>query len=218
MPSRDAPREQAERGAHGEAERMDSAAMRRDPGGRRVGLAAIWRVLRGGGRGGTTDPRARLAALEVDLRERNAEVAQLRTEYQRLSSDRERVRAEARREGAQALAERLAQPLSQLATMQVLAESKRDVSVSDVLKLVARAESALLAAGATRVGAVGEQVAFDPQLHRPLADSEVVSGADVRVRFIGYRLGEAVLLKAQVSAAAPSAWRQDETGVGGREQ
>ena len=185
--------------------------MSRETRGRRAGLAGIWRALRRSGE----DPRARLAAAEIDLRERDAEVAGLRAEYERLSGEYECALAEARGAGMQALAGQLAQPFAQLASMQALAERGREVSVADVLKLVARAEAVLLEAGMTRLGVVGERAVFDPHLHRPLADGEIAPGTAVTIRFLGYRLGETVLLRALVSPSDAHEGRAAEVAARG---
>lgn len=160
-------------------------------------LKAAWQALRGGPER-VGDPRARLAALELDVRERDAEVAWLREEYRRLSSETERARATAAQEQLRVLAERLAPAMSQLATLQALAEAREDVRVLDVLQLVGRVEAVLAEAGCERVGSVGAEVPFDPSLHQCLNSTRVPRGAAVSVRFVGYRLGETMLLKAMV--------------------
>lgn len=148
-------------------------------------LAAAWQALRGAPVPEPGDPRARIAAVELDLRDRDAELERLRAEYDRLGGQAARDRAGAAAVGLGALVRHLAPLLSQLATMQSLAESGREVRVQDILKLFGKVQSVLAGAGLARIGTVGEQVPFDTRLHQ----------------LVGYRLGEAILLKAMVSRA-----------------
>ncbi len=177
-------------------------------------MAAAWQVLIGSaGAVGVTDQagrsdraaapavdlRNRLAARELDLRERDAELARVREEYDRLRVQAEHDRAGAASAGFDALARRLAPLLSQLATMQALAESERPLRAEDVLRLFAKVEHLLAEAGLARIGAVGEQAAFDTRVHQRMSGADVRDGDPVTLRFVGYRLGETILLKAMVS-------------------
>jgi molecular chaperone GrpE len=165
-------------------------------------MAAAWQVVTGspgGGQGTAVDPRNRLATLELDLRERDAELARVREEYEQLRVHAERERAGAAGAGFDALARRLAPLLSQLATMQALAEGERPLRAEDVLRLFAKIERVLGEEGLIRVGAVGEQTGFDTRLHQRMSGADVRDGDPVTVRFVGYRLGETILLKAMVS-------------------
>jgi molecular chaperone GrpE (heat shock protein) len=164
-------------------------------------LSAAWQALRGAPPPEPGDPRARIAALELDLRARDAELNRVRAEYERLGGQAERERAGAAAAGLGALARHLAPLLSQLATIQALAEGGREVRVQDILKLFGKVESVLAEAGLARIGTVGEQVPFDTRLHQRLSGADVADDAAVAVRFVGYRLGETILLKALVSRA-----------------
>lgn len=167
----------------------------------RIGTA--WRLLVGGGApsagGAAADPRTRLAALELDLHGRDAELARVREEYERLRGQAERDKAGAAQAGLDALARRLAPLLSQLATMQALAQGERPVRAEDVLKLFGKVEQVLAQAGLERIGTVGARSAFDTRVHQRLSGADVRDGDAVTVRFVGYRLGESILLKAMVS-------------------
>jgi molecular chaperone GrpE (heat shock protein) len=48
---------------------------------------------------------------------------------------------------------------------------------------------------------VGGQVPFDTRLHQRLSGADVQDDSVVAVRFVGYRLGETIVLKALVSRA-----------------
>ena len=156
------------------------------------------------------DLRPRVAGLELDLRERDAELARVRVEYARRQAQAERELGAAAAAGLDALARQLAPLLSQLATMQALAEAARPLRVEDTLKLFAKVEHVLTAAGLERIGSVGQNTPFDTRLHQRMSGADVHDNAAVTVRFVGYRLGETVLLKAMVSRheAAAGAPRQ----------
>lgn len=191
-------------------------------------LAAAWQVMTGSasasgvadqaGRSDhpeapAADPRNRIAALELDLRERDAQLARVREEYERLRTQAERERAGAANAGFDALARRLAPLLSQLATMQALAEGERPLRAEDVLKLFAKVEHVLAEAGLARIGAVGEQVAFDTRVHQRMSGADVRDGDPVTLRFVGYRLGEAILLKAMVSRSGAAREAVDDAAA-----
>lgn len=145
------------------------------------------------------DPRIRIATLEMDLRDRDAEIGRLRQEYDRLREQAVRQQSEAATGGLEALARRLAPLLSQLATMQALAGAGRPLRAEDILALFGQVEQRLTEAGLTRVGTVGAEEPFDTRHHQRMSGCDVRDGDPVTVRFVGYRLGEKVLLKAMVS-------------------
>lgn len=147
------------------------------------------------------DMRNRIAALELDLRQKDDEIAALREEYERLRQQGERERSSAAGAGFDALARRLAPLLSQLATMQSLAGGERAPRLEDVFKLIGMLERALDESGLMRIGAAGEETAFDTRWHQCMSGDEIDDGDRIRVRFIGYRHGENILLKAMVSRA-----------------
>lgn len=147
------------------------------------------------------DLRNRVAALELDLRQKDDEIAALREEYERLRQQGERERNSAASAGFDALMRRLAPLLSQLATMESMAGGERAPRIEDVFRLFDMLERVLAEGGLARIGTVGEETAFDTRRHQRLGGTEVDDGDRIRVRFAGYRLGEAVLLKAMVSRA-----------------
>lgn len=150
------------------------------------------------------DLRNRVASLELDLRQKDEEIAALREEYERLREQGERDRDRAAGAGFDALARRLAPLLSQLATMESLAGGERAPRPEDVFKLLGMLEKVLAGDGLARIGAVGEETAFDARWHQRIGGAEVDDGDMIRVRFVGYRVGENVLLKAMVSRAVPN--------------
>jgi len=176
-------------------------------------IKAAWADLRAGGvapEGAAADPRLRTAALEMDLRDRDEEIRRLRQEYERLREQAERQQAGAAAVGFEALARKLAPLLSQLATMQTLAGEGRAVRTEDVLKLFGKVEQVLAGAGLTPVGTVGTEEPFDTHWHQRMSGAALRDGDPVTVRFVGYRLGEAILLKAMVSGKGGAAEPADE--------
>lgn len=147
------------------------------------------------------DLRNRVASLELDLRQKDEEIAALREEYERLREQGIRERDSAARAGFGALARRLAPLLAQLATMESLAGGERAPRLEDVFKLFDMLEKVLAEDGLVRIGAVGEETSFDARWHQRIGGAEVDDGDRIRVRFVGYRMGENVLLKAMVSRA-----------------
>lgn len=156
------------------------------------------------------DPRSRIAALEMDLRDRDAEIGRLRQEYDRLRKQADREQAEAAAGGFEALARKLAPLLSQLATMQALAAAGRALRAEDILTLFGKVEQRLTEAGLTRVGTVGAEEPFDTRHHQRMSGADVRDGDPITVRFVGYRLGEKVLLKAMVSRQGGATVSDDE--------
>lgn len=148
------------------------------------------------------DLRNRVASLELDLRQKDDEIAALREEYERLRQQVERERGSAASAGFDALARRLAPLLAQLATMESMAGGERAPRLEDVFKLFDMLEKALAEGGLARIGTVGEEAVFDTRWHQRIGGAEVDDGDRTRVRFVGYRMGENVLLKAMVSRAA----------------
>jgi len=148
------------------------------------------------------DLRNRVASLELDLRQKDDEVAALREEYEWLREQGKRERDSTASAGFDALVRRLAPLLSQLATMESLAGGERAPRLEDAFKLFDMLEKVLAEDGLMRIGTVGEETTFDARWHQRIGGAEVDDGDRIRVRFIGYRMGENVLLKAMVSSAS----------------
>lgn len=147
------------------------------------------------------DLRNHVAELELDLHQKDGEIDALREEYERLREQGKRERERAASTGFGELARRLAPLLAQLATMEALAGGERAPRLEDVFRLFGTLEDVLAEGGLARIGAVGDVTAFDTALHQRIGGTEVDDGDPVRVRFVGYRLGKAILLKAMVSRA-----------------
>jgi len=176
-------------------------------------VKAAWGTLRAEkapGEGTAADLKTRVAALEMDLRDRDEEIRRLRQEYGLQQEQAERQQATASAVGFEALARKLAPLFSQLATMQALADAGRAVRTEDILKLFGKVEQMLAGAGLVRVGTVGAAAPFDTRLHQRMSGADLRDNDPVTVRFVGYRLGETILLKAMVSRQGGAAEPEDE--------
>ncbi len=151
------------------------------------------------------DVERELARLRLDLRARDEEIARLRAEYARRDDRAGAETAAAGREAVGAMIEAAAPVLSQLATLRQMGAGGREVRAADALKLAGKLEEALRGAGLDPIGEPGAETEFDPTLHQRMSGGDVKDGDRVRVRFIGYRYGGEVRLKALVSRAGQPA-------------
>ncbi|MBP7638302.1 MAG: hypothetical protein KBA18_10535 [Kiritimatiellae bacterium] len=141
---------------------------------------------------------ARVASLEMDLRERDERIRKMQAEHGHLETARQRAETDAGADALARLFKRLAGPLSNLATLEALARSGRPVDAADLLGLFDGVVKELRRAGLEQVGAVGEEAGFDAAAHQRMSGGTVHQGAPIVVEIPGYRLGETVLLKAMV--------------------
>ncbi len=146
------------------------------------------------------EAQARVATLEMDLRERDEQIERLRREYEALRAERDRAFGQAGQSEMEKLFRRLCGPLSNLDALATLAEAGKDVQARDMAGLVRSLEKELARAGLEPVGRVGETGRFDVRFHQRMSGGTVHDGTPVTVRLPGYRLGEKVLQKAMVSA------------------
>ena len=177
--------------------------------------AAAWRALTSATPAVTAidpaDPRTTAATQALDLRDRDAQIASLRQEYQRLEQQARQDKDGAASASTETLLRRLAPLLSQLATMQAFAQAGRSLRIEDVLKLFAKVEQVLVESGLARIGTVGQACSFDSRQHQRLSGADVDEGSAVAVRFVGYSIGEQVLLKAMVGRQGMDRSAQDST-------
>ena len=142
---------------------------------------------------------ARIAALEMELKERDERIEHMRADYETLERAKERVAAEAGQDGVEKLLKRLSGPLATLAGLSSMAEAGDEVEMADLVQLVHDLEKTLARAGMEQIGTVGQRAEFDVAGHQRMSGGAVKPGAPVTVRLPGYRLGDKVLLKAMVS-------------------
>jgi molecular chaperone GrpE (heat shock protein) len=138
-------------------------------------------------------------ALRLELAERDRQIAQLKADL-----ERQRLQAEARgAESVQAQLEKLfeeaASAIAQLQTQAHLLEAEnRPIQARDVLTIARRLVRVLEDHGLSLRDRVGEQVAFDPNLHEPLAGETPRPGQPAIVRFPGVAFRGRLLRKAGV--------------------
>ena len=77
-------------------------------------------------------------------------------------------------------------------------ETRPDLPAKSVMPMFVPLESLVHSWGYEQIGAVWEQVAYDPTLHQP-DTPDIEAGELVYVRFVGYRDGNTVLSPAKVS-------------------
>jgi molecular chaperone GrpE len=142
---------------------------------------------------------SRLAGLQLDLHERDEQIARLRQEFALQERQAEQEAGRAAEGGLHALARAAAPLLSQLSTLRAMAEAGREVRAADVLKLAEKIKAVFVEAGLEPLGRNGEVCPFDSRFHQRLSGGDVQEGDPVRIRFEGYRLGDMVLTKAMVS-------------------
>lgn len=143
---------------------------------------------------------AKVAALEMELKERGERIEQMRAEYETLEAAKKRIAATAGQDEVEKLLKLLSGPLANLAGLTSMAEACDDVEAADLVQLIRDLEKVLTRAGLEQIGTVGERTEFDITGHQRMSGGGVKVGTLVTVRLPGYRLGEKVLIKAMVSA------------------
>ncbi|NLN91953.1 MAG: nucleotide exchange factor GrpE [Candidatus Hydrogenedens sp.] len=162
--------------------------------------------------------RARIAELEMDLRERDDRITAMQAEYAQLEISKGKAKETAGQNELEGLFKRLAGPLSNLATLVELARKGQTAEAADFVQLFDTLERELARKGLERVGATGDAADFDIALHQRMSGSTVRTGTPVVVQMPGYRMGAKVLLKAMVTTADSAATAKEEivNGESGR--
>ncbi len=131
------------------------------------------------------------------------EVTDLRNECLRLRAELEAQQQQALARHRTATFQRLQTLLVQYPSARRLAARKPDLPAQNLTALFSALDDLLGDWGYDTIGRVWERVAFDPQLHQADA-SDAVPGELMYVRFVGYRLGDRILVPAKVSRTLPS--------------
>jgi molecular chaperone GrpE (heat shock protein) len=147
-----------------------------------------------------TELRSRLAELELDLRQRDERIEQMKREYAALETEKSRTAATAGQDQMEKILRKVCGPLSNLATLAAATRSGKDVSAADMAQIVGDLQRQLAACGLTAIGEPGQHTDFDIAAHQRMSGGTVHTGTAVVVQIPGYRLGEKVLQKAMVTA------------------
>ena len=121
----------------------------------------------------------------------------LQQEYQRLQLQLEQQQETLQQEFQNASLQILESWLIQYPTAAYAAQQK-DVLASRLLPLMRPVEQLIKAWGLEAIAPVGEEIAYDPQIHQ-LMEGNAEAGDRVKVRYTGYRQGEKLLYRAKVS-------------------
>lgn len=135
------------------------------------------------------------------LRERDSEIQRLRDEYELLSARFTNSEAEASHAERLRLFREMQNVLSQLPSIDHALKHGARLNARDVLDMVAPILTLFIEEGFQPIGAAGQQVSFDPRLHRLAGGEPVSAGADVCIQYIGFTFEGDVLLKAEVIPA-----------------
>jgi len=169
-----------------------------------------WRQRwRGPGRGRVTGPpgselaevQGRLAAAQLDLRDRDDRIAAMQREYETLQASTQHAAGRAGDAEIEKVFKRLVGTLSNLSALADWSHAGRDVEAADLAKLITGLEKELARCGLERIGTAGTRLAFDVACHQRMSGGSVHAGTAVEVHLPGYRFGGRVLLKAMVSTA-----------------
>lgn len=137
---------------------------------------------------------------EIDLESESAATAQ---EVQRLYKQLEQQEGQLRHQIRAELVEKLKPLLVQYPTLQQVVQRRPDYPAQQVLALLTCLGNFLQDWQLETIGQVWQQVAYDPESHQP-DEEDIQTGEPVYVRFVGYRLGDQVLVRAKVSRTLPS--------------
>ncbi len=124
--------------------------------------------------------------------------AALRQEYQRLQQQLEQQREILMQEFQQSSLQVLEPWLVQWPTAAYAAQQNQQLPAVRLLPLVRPVEQLLQEWGVEAIASVGSELPYDPQWHQ-LMEGTTQPGELVRVRYIGYRVGEKLLYRAKVS-------------------
>ena len=148
---------------------------------------------------GESELRSRIATLEMDVQQRDEQIAAMKREYASVETARDRAAAAGGQEQSEKLLRKLCGPLSNLATLGAAVKAGKDVSAGDMADLVGDMQKALAGAGLQMIGEPGQATTFDTAAHQRMSGGGVHPGSAVVVRIPGFKLGDKVLQKAMVS-------------------
>lgn len=148
----------------------------------------------------SVDSAARIAALEMELRECHSRILSMNREYQTLQADRTESESAARADEIQRVFARLSGPLLNLMALSEMALSGLEVQRDDLLRLIEVVRRELQRSEFQMIGVFAETCAFDSGRHQRVGGTAVSAESNVKIRIPGLRRGEQVLQRAMVIA------------------
>lgn len=138
-------------------------------------------------------------SVSVSTEHQEVQIADLKTEYERLQLQLDRTRQELLLEFQQSSLQLLESLLLQFPTAAHKARENPQLPAVNILPLVQKPLEKLLQQwGVEAIASVGAQIPYDPRLHQ-LMSGNAQPGEIVNVRYIGYCQGEKLLYRAKVS-------------------
>jgi molecular chaperone GrpE (heat shock protein)/DNA-binding Xre family transcriptional regulator len=138
--------------------------------------------------------RSQPVSMEVNVSE-----SDWKEEYQRLQQVMSQQREQLLQEFQHASLQTLEPWLLQWSAAAYAAQNNPQVPAVNLLPLLRPIDALLQEWGIAAIAQVGEELAFDPQLHQVM-EGMADAGDRVRVRYAGYRQGDRVLYRAKVSS------------------
>lgn len=142
--------------------------------------------------------RDRRLAAEAERARAEATIAALREDYEALERMLERRITLALADQKLSFYRQIEPLLTQLPVVRHALDTGRPVEAADVLALLSPLDTALAGWGLQAIAEVGAEAPFDPSLHQATGRAPE-PGAPVRVKHVGYRLGDQILRRARVS-------------------
>ena len=127
-----------------------------------------------------------------------SQIESLKQEYQRLQQEIEVQKQHLEQKFQQTSIQTLESWLLQWPAAAAAVKNNSQLSGSKLLPLVKPIEKLLARWGVEEIGAVGEELAYDPQCHQLIAGS-ANPGDLVKIRYLGYRHQNKLLYRAKVS-------------------
>jgi hypothetical protein len=138
--------------------------------------------------------KSKVASLQLDLEEKDKTISSLKTEYQRLKSQKDTLKEDE----LIYLFNQISTPLTQLNTMRVLHEKGQEIKTKDVFTLLKTIEQEFEKRGFEKIGVVGEEVKFDSAIHQSITNDLLEEGDNVKISFVGFKKDNKIIKKALV--------------------
>ncbi|MFW6359554.1 MAG: helix-turn-helix domain-containing protein [Chroococcales cyanobacterium] len=132
---------------------------------------------------------------------KNEETSELRQEYDRLQQELEQQKKQLHQEFQRMSLDILESWLIYWPSAAAAVQENPNFPAERLLPLLKPIEALLTEWGVEKIGAVGENVSYNPQDHQ-LMEGESQPGDIVKVRYVGYRQGNKLLHRAKVSPVA----------------